>query len=216
MKVLSTNIAHPQECSNEPFRLTGIDKRPANQLEVFIPGPSYGDGSGVKGDTVGDTKHHGGAQKAVYAFAREELDFWSQKLGRELSNGSFGENLTTGGIDWKQAVINQRFAVGSAVLEVSISRQPCRTFAEWLNQKGWVKTFTQHGDCGAYLRVITPGIIKPGDALEILHMPSHGITMGELFAASVRGDKAVARKLFEAQCLPQLYHERMAKLIGAV
>lgn len=215
MRVLSTNIAQPMDCPNEPFRLTGIDKRSVDQLEVFIPGPSYGDGSGVTGDTVGDAKHHGGAQKAVYAFAREELDYWQNQLGRELANGSFGENLTTEGIDWTQAVINQRFAVGTAVLEVSVSRQPCRTFAEWLGEKGWVKRFAQHGDAGSYLRVITPGIIAPGDDVKILHTPSHGITMVELFAANM-GDQDAAARLFEAGCLPALYHERMGKKTGKI
>lgn len=215
MRVLSTNISVPRDCPDEPFRPTGIDKRPVKQLEVFIPGPDYGDGSGVKGDTVGNAKHHGGAQKAVYVYAREELDFWQSQLDRELPNGSFGENLTTKGIDWTQAIINQRFAIGTAVLEVSVSRQPCRTFAEWLDEKGWVKRFTQHGDSGAYLRVIEPGVIAPGDEFNLLHTPDHGLTMGELFAANMGNREATAR-FYEAECLPPMYHERMGKKIGAL
>lgn len=208
MQVLSTNLAR-----SDKDRLTGIDKQPVAQLEVFIPGPSYGDGSGVTGDFIGDSKHHGGAEKAVYAFAREELDYWETQLGRKISNGAFGENLTTGGICWKDTLVNQRFSLGSAVLEVSVSRQPCRTFADWLQVQGWVKTFIAHGDCGAYLRVITPGSIAPGDQLIPLGTPEHGLTMGQLFAAST-GDKEAARAFFEAACLPDLYHDRMGKLVG--
>src|SRR4051794_17262042 len=48
---------------------------------------------GVAGDEVADTRDHGGVYQAVYAFAREDLDVWSDRLGRQLPNGMFGENL---------------------------------------------------------------------------------------------------------------------------
>ncbi|GGH63467.1 MOSC domain-containing protein [Rothia aerolata] len=211
-RVLSTNIAAPFPCPTGEDRLTGICKQPRAVLEVFIPGPNYGDGPGVRGDVVGDTKHHGGADKAVYAFAREELDYWGKLNGSPYTNGTFGENLTTKGISWSEVVINQRVEIGTALLEVSVPRQPCRTFAEWLGQKGWVKTFTAHGDCGAYLRVVEPGEIRPGDELIFRTPPAHGITMGEAFAAKM-GDKELARKVYEAACLPKHHHDQLARLL---
>ena len=75
---------------------------PADGIEVFAPGPSYGDGSGVQGDLIGDSAHHGGAQKAVYAFAREQLDHWERVLARPLADGMFGENLTRPASTWKR------------------------------------------------------------------------------------------------------------------
>src|SRR5699024_7485669 len=116
---------------------------------------------------------HGGADEAVYAFSREDLDFWAQELGRPLPDGSFGENLTSQGIDLAQLIINQRVRIGTTVLEVSVPRSPCATFAAWLDEKGWVKTFTHRGDCGAYFRVIIPGEISPAISSfpkKLLHM----------------------------------------------
>ena len=98
-RVASTNIAVPRDNAAGTYSRTGIDKQPAESISVFAPGPNYGDGSGVTGDFIGDDQHHGGAHKAVYAFSREELDFWQDELGRKLVDGSFGENLTTHGID---------------------------------------------------------------------------------------------------------------------
>ena len=52
---------------------------------------------GLAGDEHGDTTSHGGVDQALYAYAREDLDWWTERLGRELRNGEFGENLTTPG-----------------------------------------------------------------------------------------------------------------------
>ena len=154
-RVISTNIAVPRTNAAGTYSHTGIDKQPAESIFVSAPGPNYGDGSGVEGDFIGDDQHHGGADKAVYAFAREELDFWQDQLGRGMSNGSFGENLTTQGIDLASLVINQRLRIGDAVLEVSVPRSPCATFAAWLEEKGWVKTFTK-GVIAALIFVLSP------------------------------------------------------------
>lgn len=210
--ILSTNVAVSQRDPGGADRVSGIDKRPQPFIDVRAPGPSYGDGSGVDGDTVGDSAHHGGAQKAVYAYAREELDYWQAELGRELPNGSFGENLTTVGLDLAAMLVNQRLHIGTAVLEISIVRQPCRTFAAWLGERGWVKRFSQRGRCGAYLRVIEPGRITAGDAIEVVGRPEHDIDMLTAFRAA-QGDKEAARSVVAANCLPPLYHRRLVKLV---
>ena len=211
-RVLSTNVAAPQPDPAGADRVSGIDKKPCAGISVFTPGPNYGDGSGVRGDVVGDSKHHGGAQKAVYAMAREELDFWESELGKPLPDGAFGDNLTTVGVDWASVIINQQVFVGSAVLEVSVARQPCRTFGAWLEQKGWMKTFTQRAQPGCYFRVVRPGEISPGDAISFGPAPGHGVTMGEAFRAKM-GDKELARKVVGASCLPAMYQEQLERLL---
>ena len=210
--VLSCNKGIPREDPGGAARVSGIHKVPVDALELFTPGPGYGDGPGVVGDTVGDSAHHGGAHKAVYAFAREELDWWEGELGLSLVEGSFGENLTTCGIAWEDAVVNQRFRIGTAELEVSVSRTPCRTFAGWMGVPGWVKRFSARGRTGSYLRGVVPGTVHAGDELVVLHTPDHGLTMGDVFAGAL-GDKKAARRLVEARCLPEMYHQRMVKRI---
>lgn len=207
--VLSTNIARVQQDPGGADRVSGIDKLSvASGIDVFTPGPNYGDGSGVTGDVIGDSLHHGGAHKAVYAFSREELDFWDPTY----RNGFFGENLTTSGIELENLLINQQVRIGTALLEVSVPRRPCRTFASWLVIRGWLKTFTQRGLPGSYFRVVEAGHINPGDSLEVLQAPDHDITMAMAFRAKM-GDKSLARQVVAAQCLPGRYHDELLKLI---
>ncbi len=206
--VLSTNVGVAQPDPGGADRVSGIDKRPVSGIGVFAPGPDYGDGSGVLDDIIGDSLHHGGVHKAVYAFEREELSYWDPSY----RNGFFGENLTTSGIDLSGVLINQRFRVGGAVLEVSVPRRPCRTFAGWLDRRGWMKTFTARGRAGAYFRVVEPGRIIPGAGFEVLDIPDHGVTMGMAFRAKM-GDKNLARQIVSARCLPGRYHEELVALI---
>ncbi|MFM9377962.1 MOSC domain-containing protein [Gordonia sp. VNK21] len=212
--VRSTNLAVPKpDPGSRGRRPTGIDKRPVAALEVFTPGPSYGDGPGVAGDLVGDDKHHGGAQKAVYAFAREELDYWEQRLGRSFTDGSFGENLTTEGVVLEDLLVNQPVTIGDAVLEVSVVRSPCATFAGHIGEPGWVKTFTGHGRCGTYLRVVRPGTVSAGDTLEFGPAPAHPVTIATAFAAAM-GDDDAAAAVVSARCLPAMYHDRLVRRLA--
>ncbi|MFI1939999.1 MOSC domain-containing protein [Streptomyces purpureus] len=188
MKVLSVNVgeARAADYTDAPGGRTGIDKRPVQgPVRVVVPGPSGTGGSGIVGDNVCDLRFHGGEDRAVTAFAREDLDAWERELERPLTNGGFGENLTTTGLDVNGALIGERWRVGSGVvLEVTGGRIPCRTFAGFLGEKGWVRRFTQAGRPGALLRVIEPGELAAGDAVEVVHRPDHGITVSLLYRAA--------------------------------
>lgn len=187
MRVLTVNAGRPvaMPYTDSLDGMTGIDKHPVDgPVHVTDPGPKGTGGSGLDGDAVCDLRFHGGSNQAVYVFAREELDRWEQELDRPLRNGSFGENLTTSGLAVSGALIGERWRIGpELLLEITSGRIPCRTFAGHLDQKRWVKRFTQAALPGAYLRVITPGTIRAGDPVEIVHRPDHGITVDLQFRA---------------------------------
>jgi MOSC domain-containing protein YiiM len=168
---------------------SAIDKRPAGcPVEV---------GSlGLDGDTVADKVNHGGTEQAVYAYSREDLDWWTEQLGRELRNGMFGENLTTAGIDVSSSLIGETWRVGRVVLQVTSPRIPCNTFKSWLDEPHWVKRYAAAGRPGAYLRVLTPGVIADGDELEVLSRPSVAVTVAESMLAYY-GDQDLMRKILE-------------------
>jgi MOSC domain-containing protein YiiM len=203
--VLAVNLAHPRPNAVKEQLLTGIDKRPTDgPVAVRAPGPmGGGEGSGLVGDFIGDLKVHGGDDQAVYAYAREDLNIWQRELQRDLGNGMFGENVTTEGLDVTGARIGERWQVGSdgVVLEVSRPRVPCRTFADWLAMKGWVKTFTRAATPGAYLRVIAPGTMRGGDSIIVVDRPDHDVTIGLVFRAMTLEAELLPR-LLEADALP--------------
>jgi MOSC domain-containing protein YiiM len=186
-RILSVNLAVPRDNAFRRNGLsTGIDKRPVDgPVLVRSPGSREdGLGSGLVGDHIGDRRHHGGDQQAVYAFTREDLDRWEGRLGRRLANGAFGENLTTEGIDVNEALIGERWRIGADVeLQVTFGRIPCATFRGWMDQAGWLKDFTADARPGAYAMVLAPGEIRAGDRLEVISRPDHDVTIALAFQA---------------------------------
>jgi MOSC domain-containing protein YiiM len=208
--VLSVNVGKAQANPHKAVGTTGIGKRPADgPVEVRAPGPKIGGlGSGLVGDFIGDRRHHGGDDQAVYAYAREDLDWWAAELDRTLPSGSFGENLTTSDLDVTGALIGERWQIGAeVVLEVAVPRIPCATFAGWLDERGWTKTFIQRGVSGTYLRVVTPGQIRSGDEVSVVERPDHDVTVGLTFRALTLEPDLLPR-LIDVDALPEDVRDR--------
>jgi MOSC domain-containing protein YiiM len=220
MRLLSVNVGHARPNPWKGLAATGIDKRPVDgPVAVTAPGPKGTGRVGLAGDRVYDVQHHGGSDQAVYAYAREDLDRWAAELGRTLANGSFGENLTTAGLDVNGARIGERWRIGpDVVLEVSCPRIPCATFQGWLERDGWIKRFTQAALPGAYLRVIEPGDVRAADPVEIVHRPQHEVTVALTFRALTREPELLPR-LLAADALPAedmaLVRRRLTHTAGA-
>lgn len=197
-KVASVNVVHaliPDVLGD--LDRTAIDKRPvAHRVRVR---PARDGGVALEGDRICDTRHHGGRDQAVYAYAVEDRAWWAAKLGRDLAPGRFGENLSTEGVDVTGAVVGERWHVGDdgLVLEVTCPRIPCRTFQGFLGEPQWVKRFTQRGACGAYLRVVAPGTVGAGDRITVTFRPPHGVTIGEVFRPRETADARLLRMLAE-------------------
>jgi len=186
-RVLSVNLARVRP---NPFKsevaTTGIDKLPTLEpVLVRAPGTKVdGLGGGLVGDEVCDRLNHGGDTQAVYAYAREDLDHWESVLGRSLSGGVFGENLTTTGLDVSGAIIGERWRVGNELeLAVTVPRIPCGTFRGWIAEGGWLRTFCLAAQPGTYLSVVAPGQVQAGDPITVLHRPAHGVTVALVFRA---------------------------------
>ena len=213
MKLLSVNVGQPRPNPWKEMKLTGIDKQPVDGPVMVRPARAKGLGMvGLAGDRVYDVWNHGGPDQAVYAYAREDLDFWEAELGRPLGNGVFGENLTTEGIDVNGALIGERWRVGpDVILEASCPRIPCGTFQGWLALAGWIKRFTQAARPGSYLRVIEPGEIRAGDLVEIVHRPEHEVSVAVCFRALTL-EPGLLPRLLAADALPsdlrELAHRR--------
>ncbi|MFK3984004.1 MOSC domain-containing protein [Micromonospora sp. NPDC050397] len=189
--------------AGDPSGRSGIDKRPN-------PGRILLRAGGVAGDFVGETAVHGGPDKAVYSYAREDAAWWSRELGREIPPGGFGENLSTEGIDLTGAVIGERWQVGTALLEVSQPRTPCRTFAGFWGVRDLIKRFTARATPGAYLRVLREGEVGAGDEVTVVHRPAHGVTIGETFRALNITPELLPR-LLDVPELPEHIRERVIR-----
>lgn len=145
-----------------------------------IEGPVRVRRHNLEGDDQADRKSHGGADKAVYAYAREDEDWWETELGRPLDNGLFGENLTTSGIDLTNAVIGQSWQVGTAVLQVTEPRTPCWKLGLRLGDPGFPRRAAASRRPGVLLRILREGVLQAGDDVVLGPEPSHGITAADI------------------------------------
>ncbi|WP_345366567.1 MOSC domain-containing protein [Actinoallomurus liliacearum] len=213
--LVSVNVGRPRPNPWKDTGTTGIDKRPVDgPVAVTAPGPKGTGAVGLAGDRVYDVKHHGGADQAVYAYAREDLDRWAAELGRDLPDGVFGENLTTSGLDVNGALIGERWRVGEQVLlEVSCPRIPCGTFQGWMEEQGWIKRFTRAALPGAYLRVIEPGEIRTGDPITVEDRPAHEVTVALAFRA-LTAEPDLLPTLLVADALPEEDMRRIRRRVG--
>ncbi|GAA3003742.1 MOSC domain-containing protein [Microbacterium aurantiacum] len=163
-----------------PMGVTAIDKTAQS-------GPVKIGSYGVRGDVQVDRKHHGGLDKALYAYADEDAAYWADALGRNLPPGFFGENLRTEGIDVNASVVGERWRIGDRVeVEVTSPRTPCQTFARWVggaDERGWVRRFSDERRLGVYLRVRRTGSITAGDEIVVLDRPAGAPTVLDIYRA---------------------------------
>jgi len=119
MRVVSVNIGRPQPLvTGKRVVQSAIGKTP-------VEGPVAVRGVNLEGDDQADRSVHGGPDQAVYAYASEDIAYWSDVTGLDLGPGAFGENLTTAGIDVSGARIGERWRIGTVELRVTGPRIPC-------------------------------------------------------------------------------------------
>jgi len=205
-QVDSVNVGRPKLLliNGQPNK-TGIDKQPTD-------GPVELRDDAVAGDAVVDREYHGGYDKAVYAYASEDYAWWSGELGRELGPGAFGENLTTSGIAIAEARIGERWRVGSALLEVSEPRQPCSTLGAKMGDQRFVRRFAKALRLGTYMRIIEPGVVAAGDAIDVVDRPDHEVTVG-LLGRVLFEDSSLGPQVLAASALTDAWRahgERLA------
>ena len=175
MKLISLNVSLPRElCWEGRSVYTGIFKEP-----VF--GPVAADSGGLEGDGQADLKHHGGENKAVYAYPSEHYPFWRGEMpGVEMPWGAFGENLSTEGLLEEKVRVGDRFRVGEVLLRAVQPREPCYKLTLRLGDRTLPKRFLQSLRSGIYFAVDGPGHLCAGDAIELVDRAEHEVTIHDL------------------------------------
>jgi len=166
-----------------------------------VDGPVALRGVNFVGDDQADRSVHGGPDKAVYAYAIEDYDFWARHEPFAAAAGLFGENLTVRGLDLSLALVGERWRVGTALLEVAQPRLPCFKLGIRVDDTTFLRRFQAALRPGAYLRIIEGGAIQAGDHVHVTERPAHAVTM-RLMMESVR-DPEKARAIQAAPRLPE-------------
>lgn len=200
-RVESVNVGLPREVSwGGRVVETGIWKD-------RVEGRVVVSGVNLEGDAQADLRVHGGADKALYAYAAEDYRWWSDQLGMTLFPGTFGDNLTVSGLQLADALIGERWVVGEALLEVSQPRLPCFKLGIRMNDPEFADRFEAAERFGAYLRIIEEGSIGAGDDISVIHRPDHGLTITELGTSSPRPSPEMIERILSTPGVPPSWTE---------
>lgn len=167
----SLNIGLPKkEIFHGKEIFTGICK-------IAVSGPLRLKKLGFEGDGAGDTKHHGGTDKAVCVYSRDHYPYWEKVLGIKLPVAAFGENLSVANLLEHDICIGDVFELGTAIVQVTQPRQPCKTLADRYGRADIIKLVVDSGHTGFYLRVLEEGIVEKGGPFALKERDPHGITI---------------------------------------
>lgn len=156
MKLISINAGKERTHSNKGREeITGIYKMPlSGSVQITT--------LGIAEDFIGSPKHHGGPDQALYVYGEADYQWWEKEIGREMSSGMFGENLTISGLECGGFNIGDYLHIGEVTLQVTGPRIPCNTFATKMEDSQWVKKFSAAERPGFYVRVLKEGVLKAG------------------------------------------------------
>lgn len=183
MEIVSISISGLRQIEHKGrTTYTGICKEPVAET-VYVSR------EGIEGDVQVDRENHGGADKAVYAYAVENYRFWEQELGRTLPYGQFGENLAVSGLTDDLVHIGDIFRLGDIEAQVTQPRVPCFKLGMRMQDNEFVGRFHFSGRVGFYLRILKEGRIKPGDAIERLQADPAGLSIQDAMLALNKNPK---------------------------
>ena len=210
MRVVSVNVGRPRLVAWQGNTvLTGIFKNP-------VDGPIPLRRENLDGDAQADLSVHGGPDKAVYAYPFEHYDDWQALLGRDLSSGAFGENLTTEGLTEDSVHIGDEFRVGTARLVVTQPRMPCFKLGIRFGDPTMVKTFLKAGRPGIYFGVREEGEIGPGDPIERVLEEENRVTVNAMFQLILnrKADPIQLRQLLKVSALAAVWRGEFEERLG--
>ncbi len=158
--LLSVNVGKPKDVAWQGRTVhTGVWKDP-------VSGPAMVRRLNIDGDGQGDTKGHGGEQRAVLVYQIESYRYWQRHFGRDnFTFGQFGENLTVDGLADDEVCIGDQYRIGEAEFEVTQPRVTCYRVGMRMGEPELPALLVSHHRPGFYMRVLREGRIEAGDRI---------------------------------------------------
>lgn len=172
MKILAVCLGRPEILPGKTYK-TGINKMPVN-------GPVMIDAEGLLGDAICNRRHHGGVDQAIYLEGSLDLEWWAAELGREITPGTFGENLLVQGLQSAMLAAGDRIEIGEVLLEITSPRIPCATFSARMGDPTFVKRYARAARPGAYARVLRGGFVEAGAPVRFTEYGGDRVTLKEM------------------------------------
>jgi MOSC domain-containing protein YiiM len=217
MRLISIQVGTPRTVG-----IPGTENRMEREFTSAIwkspvAGPVRVGALGLAGDSVYDTRGHGGPDQAVLMYAASHYPRWEEELGRTMGPGDFGENLTVEGLDEDAVCIGDVYQVGPVRFQVSHPRQPCATLARRHQISDMIAIVQSNGRSGWYLRVLVEGVVEAGEPVERLDRPNPGWTVRRAARAMLARQHNLSEAAALAQCrgLSDEWRERLLAAVRA-
>lgn len=198
-------IGQPKTITDErgTYRSSILRTRTESPVELQV--------EGLAGDKPASRVHQG-LESAVCCHLLDHYRFWNAHYGMDLQPGDVGENWALEGILEEDICVGDSYRVGSALVQVSVHRVPCETQARKIGRPDWVKLTLKELRTGFYMRVLEPGVVCAGDALNLVERPNPGCSIHALTSCYYdEFDPDVARQFASMPELPSKWQERFAK-----
>ncbi len=156
---------------------------------------------GIESDQQADLSVHGGPDKALHLYPQDHYDWWRRTLGNHpllAAPAAFGENLCSIGLREEDAWLGDRFRLGSALIEISMGRQPCWKLDAHFGMKGVMAQVVSSGRAGLYLRVLEEGTACASDGLVREERGDADWPIARLFAVLISKSERLARAEYRA------------------
>ncbi|UUP19336.1 MOSC domain-containing protein [Nitratireductor thuwali] len=139
--------------------------------------------TGLAGDHQGDTRVHGGPEKALHLYPARHYRSWRgefPEMAGSLAAGAFGENISVPAIGEEDICIGDTLRLGTALVQFSQGRQPCWKLNERFGQKTMAARVQETGRTGWYFRVLEEGTVAAGDRLVLMERPQPEWTLARV------------------------------------
>lgn len=211
MKIISTNTAQPRTITwKGSERVTGIFKTPNPEGIYLHP-------EGVKGDTIGNPKVHGGRVKAAYLFSEDCYPYWKEAYPNlAWQFGMFGENLTVKGMNEDDLLMGSLYRAGEAIVRITTPREPCFKLGLRFKDQGIIDSFVKYGKPGTYVEVLQPGFVRVGDSMELVEQPEKKISIAAFFNMwyAREKDQNLIREVLHLPGLPEQKQKQLQRWLS--
>lgn len=105
----------------------------------------------IDNDEVANTKYHGGDMRVVHHYSHQNYNFLKEKfpeIADRFIPGSFGENVLTQELTETDLNIGDIYQLGTAKVQLTVSRRPCATINYAYNDDRILKAVMQTGRTG--------------------------------------------------------------------
>jgi MOSC domain-containing protein YiiM len=146
----------------------------------------------IEHDDVANKIHHGGDKRVIHHYSHKNYNYLKEKfpeIADRFVPGSFGENIITEELTETDLNIGDIYMLGTAKIQLTVSRRPCATINYAYNDNRILKEVMESGRCGWFYRVLEEGEVKAGDELIFLERPFPNLPLSKLHEQGYGADR---------------------------